>query len=249
MLNYSRNKDVAVLDGAPEQTVQAAYQKLVSIHQFLFPHIESTLLTLRKNGSGNTPVVSFESAACRDTHDVLTLRYSRTAAQSIRVEHFMGRDEVCSPRDVEMHRHPAIEIRITPEYFVMELVVSGDAWYDQQNLMGKLSVDRHRQHFYELIQELDGDYYLGFWSGVDLSDMHIYEEIMKYPRVLNEWLSTFSPEKDNFRLGVWYKNDSEHLSDENLPDELLHQIKSLIPIYEFLLWTSENNYREFFTKA
>ena len=136
-------------------------------------------------------------------------------------------------------------MRLSDSCFTVEFIISPDAWYDQQNAQGKLTVARHRSEFYSLLQKLSEAHYMGFWQGTHLSDMHLNGKFFPHPRILNEWMSTFHPHADWFRIGKHYILDDESLSSEAIVAELIEQFELLYPIYKFFLWTSGNNFREF----
>ena len=50
----------------------------------------------------------------------------------------MGKESGAQTGDVDTYRHPVIELRLTPDQFAIELILSPYAWLDQQNLIGKL---------------------------------------------------------------------------------------------------------------
>lgn len=177
--------------------------------------------------------------------EVLTVTYMRRREHAVMVEKLMGRDEVASLKNVQPRFHTVIEMRLTATGFTVELLMSPDAWYDQQNLVGKLSIPRHKQEFYDILQKLDDVHCMGFWRGIHLSDMHLDAKYFQYPRIMNEWLSTFTPTKDWLRLGVWYQIDADEMSDETIVTELVKQIEQLYRIYDFSIWTTDNSFRDF----
>ena len=128
----------------------------------------------------------------------------------------------------------------------VELLMAPDAWWDQQNLLGKLSVIRHKQDFYASLKNFGGNYRLGFWKGVHLSEMHLKAAHFQHIRIIDEWMSTFQANADWFRLGIWYDFDSEFLEEDHIVDELMKQIRLLYSLYMDIRWSSDNNFREFY---
>jgi hypothetical protein len=189
--------------------------------------------------------ISRLSVSCREPGQALSLQYWRSGTQAEVVERMMGRD-IYSREDIEVNRHPVIEMRIAPDHFALELILTPDARIDQQNLAGKLKVERHRRTFFQLLQRLGGDYRMGFWQGIELGEMHLQADQFRWIQVLDEWISTFSPGTDYFRVGVWYDPDDEVLSDERIVPELVEHFKTLHSLYVYLLWTSDNNFRSFY---
>jgi hypothetical protein len=176
----------------------------------------------------------------------LCVGYLRTRAQMVSVERLMGREEIANLETVEAHRHPVIELRLTKDYFVLELLLSRDAWWDQENLMGKVSIARHRQDFFVLLRTFERHFRMGFWQGQHLSEMHLTAPYFYHTSIMTEWLSTFQPGSDWFRLGIWYPVDSEQLDSGQIVNEIMHQIRPLYDFYEFIRWTSDNSFRDFY---
>jgi hypothetical protein len=176
----------------------------------------------------------------------LCVAYMRQRGQAVTVERLMGREEVASVHTIDTRRHPVIEIRLGSDGLALELIMSPDAWLDQQNLVGKLRVGRHRQEFYTLLKDLSSAYCMGFWHGTHLSDMHLTAYQFQHPRIMDEWMSTFQPGADWWRIGVWFAYEDEMLDEQQIVWTLLKEIKLLYALYENLAWTSDNNFREFF---
>lgn len=231
-------------DQQDKAAVQAAHQQLSALHQQIRAHLRSQSLDLHLMVP-ESKVVQFSSVSDRETEEVMTVAYTRTPSQAVTVERLMGREEVASVNTVDVRRHPAIELRLTREGFSIELILSPAAWWDQQNLVGKLTVDRHRQEFYELLQGCE-EYTMGFWQGVHHSDLSLHSKFFPHARIMDEWLSTFQPAADWFRLGIWYELDAPELEEALVTEEMLKHLRMLHTIYQHLLWTSDNNFRDFY---
>lgn len=224
--------------------LQTIHKKMNELHervsgQFPMHNLDLHLL------DANSPV-SFRSVATVNASGVLSLQYLRSPSQALTVERLMGREEVATLKNLAAQRHPVIEIRLMPEKLALEFILSPDAWYDQQNLAGKITVPRHRQTFYGLLRQFKSTYRMGFWQGTHLSNMHLTAAQFQHPRIMKEWMSTFEPTFDWFRLGVWYDLDDDLLTSESIVKELIEQIKVIYDVYEFFLWTSDNNFRDFY---
>lgn len=195
-------------------------------------------------------LISSRSAGCTGSIEGLALRYFRSREQAQLVERLMGRDSGSSfhPK-VDVMRHPVIELRLTQTQFAVELIVPHSAWLDQQNLIGKLAVQRHRQSLRSLITQTPSDFCIGFWSGTEVDDMHLTAAQAARGKVLEDWLSTFQDGQDNLRVGVWYPTDDAALSVTNIVTELTRRVGALYNLYTFLLWTSNNDFRTFYLKA
>ena len=251
MAYFVRSYHTLVEDATPSTishtpALQDMQNHFINLHKLVYSQVRTLNMDLHVYRTPANAIVNLESVATMRPGGVMSISYTRSGSQAAVVERLMGREEVASAADFEPRRHPVIEMRISPEHFVVELVLSPDAWWDQQNLVGKLSIARHRQDFYKLLRTLPEEYCLGFWRGIHLSDMHLGAIQFHRTQVLNEWLSTFEPGKDWFRVGLWYTPETASLGSESIATELVQQCKLLYSIYENLLWTSSNNFRNFY---
>jgi hypothetical protein len=234
------------IDGLRDSsTLNPARNELQALHKAIYEQLRLNNIDLNLIHS-ETVTVQEDSVSDVKPRNVLSVVYLRTRGQAVQVERLMGREEVANINSVEARRHPVIELRLSPEHFTVELLLSPDAWWDQQNLMGKLMVQRYKQDFYGILQGFDSRYCMGFWRGTRLSEMHLSAKHFRHPRIMEEWISTFQPSADWFRLGTWYSLDEDTL-EENAVAEIAKQIRSLYQLYQHILWTSDNNFREFFT--
>jgi hypothetical protein len=202
--------------------------------------IELSIITAPEQAVQSVSVSDLEAT------NVLTVAYLRNRGQALNVERLMGREELANTQNIEARRHVVIEMRLSPAGFAIELLLSPDAWWDQENLVGKLSIARHKQDFYTILRALPFQYCLGFWKGHHLSDMHLKAAHFQHPRIMNEWMSTFQPGADWFRLGIWYGFDDVVLEEEQIIAELIRQIRRLYELYKYIAWSSDNNFREFY---
>jgi hypothetical protein len=173
--------------------------------------------------------------------------YLRTKGEAVTVERLMGREEVANVNAIDAHRHPVIELRLSQDGLALELLLSPDAWWDQQNLLGKMTVARHRQDFYLMLRNFSSRYCMGFWNGTHLSEMHLTANQFQHPRIMEEWMSTFEPGADWWRLGIWYAYEDAALDESAIVQEMMKQIRLLYSVYDYIRWTSDNNYREFYS--
>lgn len=225
--------------------LQAAAQRLSQLHQRLYAQMRMYNLDLHLITPEQAAVVA-ASVSTVENGRALCVAYLRTRGQAVTVERLMGREEVASMHAVDAHRHPVIELRVTATALALELILSPDAWWDQQNLLGKLKVARHRQEFYLLLRDLTVAYRMGFWEGTHLSEMHLTAHQFQHPRIMDEWMSTFEPGADWWRVGIWYPFDDDGLQEGRIVDELVPHVRRLYAMYEHLRWTSDNNFREFY---
>lgn len=231
-------------DASAEQ-MDALHARMRTLHETLYPRMRANNLDLHLYPESAKGALHTQSVADVKTQQTVLLAYLRDPVHAVTVERLMGREEVASEKGIEIHRHPVIELRLTPEHFVVEFLISPDAWWDQQNLAGRLTVDRHRDELYQQLRQMP-HVRLGFWQGVHLSDMHMDSTRFHRTALLTEWLSTFEPGKDWFRLGKWYTPEDESLAEETIFDELLTQIKNLYVVYIQMLWHGDNNFRDFY---
>lgn len=236
------HQDVDML--APEQ-VDAITARLCELHEGILANLQQQSIGLHTwNEERCVPWIG--TAGTVDPHQSIVMPYLRHKTQAVTVERLLGREEVATHKTIEVRRHPVIEVRLSPDWFAIELLMSPDAWWDQQNLVGKLSIARHRQAIYSLLKALDAGYNLGFWRGEHLSEMHLTAAQFQHPRVMDEWMSTFEPGSDWFRLGIWYDYEDDALSEATIAETIWRHLRLLYPLYEQFLWTSDNNFRDFY---
>jgi hypothetical protein len=227
--------------------LQHVYSKFFDLHTAIHPRVRNHNLDLHPRWQ-KTSIISRESAACLGTDSSLVLTYFRSREQAEMVEKLMGKEHITETSNVDTYRHPVIELRLTPNEFAVELILSPYAWWDQQNLIGKLELSQHRTAFRALLRQLPTDYRFGFWNGIHLSDMHLTAGELLRGRVLEEWMDTFADGQDWLRVGKWYSPEDPALDSSCVLPEIFDTIKSLHSLYTFLLWTSNNNFHNFYEK-
>ncbi len=227
--------------------LQAAQGKLVTLHEALLPRVRNHNLDLHPRPQ-KSALVCTETASTVTAKDAITLTYLRSLEQAAAIERLMGKDRGEVLGNVEMNRHPVIELRWTAEAFAIELIVSPYAWWDQQNLVGKLELEQHRSQFRRILSAFDADYRFGFWSGVNLDEMHLTVRQLLQGRVLDEWINTFADGQDWLRVGKWFDAQDPILETHHFTAAAFEVIKSLNTLYEFILWTSNNNFHSFYEK-
>lgn len=221
-------------------------QKMRALHHALHRQLRLANYELVSGSEVETVPLVGQSVTTPEATAALAIPYRRPGGEAVTVERLMGREETASHAHIEARRHPAIELRLTPQHLVIELVLSPEAWWDQENLVGKLSVLRHRQDFYRQLRQLAPEYRLGFWSGIDLSEMCLSPPQFARDAVLNEWMATFMPGKDWLRVGRWYPSHDDKLDAASIHQELFKQVGVLYTLYQEVLWTGNNNFREFY---
>ena len=159
---YFTRHDHDTLASLPTRDAQEVYDKFGELHRTLYRRMRDHNYDLHPHWNKATADLN-RSASCSGEIIGLSLPYLRSKEQGVLVERLMGRDGVDLSGDI--YRHPVIELRITPENFAIELIMSPLSWWDQRNLIGKLSVARHRETLRGILQRMDGDYRFGFWDG------------------------------------------------------------------------------------
>ncbi|MFN8373027.1 MAG: hypothetical protein U0694_09140 [Anaerolineae bacterium] len=239
MLQINTHQYQVVNDASETQGIA---EKLHNVHNQLYRQLRSYGINLHPNF---TQAISFQSISDPFAQDVVALRYFRGSGEAQAVERMMADGHEYEPTH---DCHPAIEIRVTPTHFAIELIIAPSAWWDQQNLVGKLTVERQRSDFYRLLRQMSCEVQLGFWQGTELSDMHLSTCDIYNPRILGEWMNTFAEGQDWVRAGVWYDLNDPALSDENLASEVFQRICELYKLYNFIVWTSDNDFRSVYRK-
>ncbi len=251
---YFTQDDLHALNDAKGQppevgtALQGVYDKFRRLHTYLqaeFPKHDIFLDTYQSSRNA----VGVQSCASSSSGGLLTAVYYRGETKAIVVERLMGWEIPGDNPTVDARRHPVIELRLTPSHYTIELLLTPDAWWDQRNLVGKLSVQRHSETFYNKLRDLDGEVCMGFWSGATLRDMHITVQQVPWVKILTEWMNTFEAGKDFFRIGRWYTPDDHAIAADTITAETLRQVRALYALYSQILWSSDNNFHSFFKGA
>jgi hypothetical protein len=253
-MSYYFQGDHVALEGNCGQSIntsadlQNAYSKFFDLHTAIHPRVRNHNLDLHPRWQKSS-IISRESAACLEQSSTLVLTYFRSREQAELVERKMGKEAANQTGEVDTYRHPVIELRLTPDHFAIELILSPYAWLDQQNLIGKLELSHHRTAFRNLLRTLPGDYRFGFWNGVHLGDMNLgVADLLRGGRILDEWMDTFADGQDWLRVGKWYAPEDPALDASNILPEIFNTVKSLHSLYNFVLWSSNNNFSDFYEK-
>ncbi|MAS37078.1 MAG: hypothetical protein CL610_23970 [Anaerolineaceae bacterium] len=224
------------------------YQKFLNLHDNLRDKLRCQDYDLHGHPQKARALSTVSTTATAEPNQTLSLAYFRPYEQARMVESQMGLEINPGETGIEPQRHPVIELRLAPDYFAIELVVSPNAWWDQINFISKIDLQRHRETLRRTLYRLDADYRFGFWGGENLSDMHLTIWQLLHGRVLDEWMDTFADSQDWLRLGVWYEPESPQLSADYIIHEAATRIGELYKLYDFMLWTSNNDYHQFYQK-
>lgn len=221
---------------------------LTQLHRVLYDRIRAQSWDLYPYWESDRIVARASAAGGLDTN-VYALVYLRSEEQARMVEENMGvESRARGYTGIRASRHPVIEVREAADHFAVELIISPDAWWDQQNVIGKLELERHRVGLRSLLQGMKPDYCFGFWGGTHLSDMHLTSWQLVQGNILSEWLGTFADGQDYLRFGVWYDRNDPALAPESFVTEVYGRLADLYALYEFLVWTGNNNFRGFYEK-
>lgn len=243
-MGYFSHDDIQALNSKNVSEKERLQKHFLALHKKVYDYIQNNNYDLNIINP-NKSAVHNQTVSQQEPEDVLVVQYLRKRGQAVAIEKLMGREGVASVNNIIIKLHLIIELRLTSSGFAIELIASPDAWFDQQNLQGKLSVTRHRHEFYSTLMKLDEQYCMGFWQGAHLSDMHLSGKYFPHARILDEWMGTFHPNADWFRVGMWYDLDDEAIASDMIVKTLTTQIDHLYPLYQYFLWTSNNNFREF----
>ena len=226
----------------------SAHDRFMNLHLALKDEIRKRDWDLHPHWKKSRIITNTSAASNQESNNSVVLSYLRTFEQAKLVENLMGIEGSTGNHEVLPVRHPVIELRLTPDHFAIELILSPSAWWDQQNFIGKFDIERQRQTLRNLLSQMGDDYRFGFWEGADLSDMHLTGWQLMQGRIMNEWMTTFADGQDWLRFGMWYDPDCARLSADCIINEAVSRIGELYNLYDFLLWTSNNNYHDFYLK-
>lgn len=225
-----------------------AHDKFMGLHQALRDQIRMRDWDLHPHWKKSRIISNASCTTNNDPDNILVLSYFRSFEQAKLVENLMGIDQTTSQREVHPYRHPVIELRLAPDHFAIELILSPYAWWDQQNFIGKFDLERQRQTLRDMLAEMGDEYRFGFWGGTEMNDMHLTSWQLLQGRILDEWMATFADGQDWMRFGMWYEPECDRLDDDTIVQETIARIGELYNFYDFLLWTSNNNYHDFYHK-
>jgi hypothetical protein len=246
--SYFSSDDCAAFASNNQSDVQGVHEKFQELHRAIHRRMRDHSWDLHPHWNRSEAISSYTLAG-GTSFAGLAMPFTRSREQAVLVERLMGRDSFGPLGQVDIHRHPVIELRLTENHFAIELIVSGASWLDQQNLIGKLEVPRHRQSLRSLIQSLPSDTMIGFWSGIEVDEMHLTAAHLTRGSVLDQWIGTFQDVHDCLRIGAWYQPQDSVLSVGGILTEVSRRINSLYNVYDFVRWTSNNDFRTFYGKG
>lgn len=249
MSYFSSNDPVfTAFDNEFQYNTGESYDTLFNLHAALYDRLRVNDWDLHPHPKKSSLITKNSATTGEAEAAVLTLSYFRSPQHTQTVESLMGIDTNHCADAGETFRHPVIELRLSPNYFAIELVLSPFAWWDQQNLVGKLEFDHHRDTLHHIIRHMSSEYYFGFWHGTHMKDMHLTTWELSHRRVFDEWMNTFAEGQDWLRIGMWYTPDDPALNAMNISNEATQRIGELYNLYDFMLWSSNNNFISFYEK-
>lgn len=254
MTYFSREDHTAVLAFAMgsahgSHNVERLHRRMSDIHRKLQARFKTHGISLSTCQNIPGGVSQHSAASPFDDEEVMTITYMRPHGDATTVERMMGREGVNLDAEIEPRRHPVIELRISPEYFAIELIIGPDAWHDQRNFSGKMTVAEHQQGFFRLLANMDPDYVVGFWSGIYPDDqMYLTTSQLPPLRIFNEFMSTFAAGRDYLRIGRWYEAGDDALDEDGIVNEVFSRVRDLYTLYDFALWSSNNNFQTFYQR-
>jgi len=215
-----------------ESTITTSDQ-LGQLHSALYAHIRKVNLHLQ----AVNPSQTLTSVYPQPTP---TISYIRPRAEAQTVERLIG---LSHGRGLEMKHHPVIELRLNEDWLTLELVLNPEAWYDQRNWLGKLTVRRYRDEFRELIATFPPQLRIGSWQGIAPTDRYLTSAQLRIPPVFEAWMGTYCDGRDWLRVGAWIPT-AEITSD--IEDELFKHAQALYRLHQYIAWTGRNDFYSLF---
>ncbi|MFW6116745.1 MAG: hypothetical protein ACOC6F_03365 [bacterium] len=223
---------------------QRVRDKLLVLHDVLYPEIKRRGWDLHPHWHPPN-IVSTWFIGRIQTIQFMKLRYLRSKDEVRKVEQMMGLPRPLDRAETQYTKHPMVDVRIDNQYLAIELLLTDQAWWDAQNFKRKVEQhERERTEFISLLRTMGDDYIFGGWP-----DSKEPELVTKAPDLANEdklldWLARFRPGYNWLRLGSWYRDCNDgRLSTERIAEEIIMRFGELYPVYEFLLWRPDNDFR------
>jgi len=218
--------------------------KFLELHRVLYPEIRRRGWDLHPHWHRPNIVSTWYIGRVEQIW-FMKLRYLRSYKQVKLVESMMGVPRPLDYTETLYTKHPMMDVRIDSQFLAIELLVTEWAWWDAQNFKAK--VERHEVHRNEFVRILEGlgnDYVFGGWPDTSKPELLTTAADLADEERLLEWLAEFEPGRDWLRLGIWYSDPEDYrLTRGRIVDEIIHRFGQLYPVYKFLLWDPDNDFR------
>ncbi len=228
-----------------DQQRKRVRDKFLALHEALYPEMQQRGWDLHPHWHAPN-IVSTWAIGRVEQIWFMKLRYLRSRQDVKRLETLMGVPAPLDYAETQYTKHPMLDVRIDSRFVAVELLVTEWAWWDAQNFKRKLGHDAaERERFFEMLRGLGRDFVFGGWPDSRKPELITNAADLAEEAALSAWLNRFEPGLDWLRLGVWYPGpDDFRLTTGHFAAEVLHRFEQLYPVYQFLLWTPRNNYRQ-----
>lgn len=231
------------IDGERERV----HNKLVGLHKLLFPEIRKRKWDLHPHWMSQWLVSASRISPATARIEFMTLRYSKPEATIKLMKQQLFEDFG------HFYANAMLDTRIDSESFSVELLVSEKAWVDAQNLQARLqNGNAAKNHFRTMLAELGADYSLILSQFVRQDGRPLgYQQVLraKASRLVNTGvlmatMAKYRPGGHDLRFGIQYKRDDKRLRADTIVTEVLRRFEQLYPLYAFLSWSPENDFRK-----
>lgn len=221
--------------------------KLVFLHKQVYPEIGRRRWELHPHWMSQWLISASRISPATPRIDFMMLRYSKPE-KLIKLMKQQLIDDFG-----HFYANAMLAARIDKDGFAVELLVSEKAWVDGQNLKARLQDGaKERTRFCDLLAELGGEHSLSLAQFVRAEDRPTaYEQVLRAKAsrlvslgVLNATVEKYRPGGHDLRLGIRYAPGDRRLAADQIVSQLVLRLEQLYPIYAFLSWSPQNNYRK-----
>lgn len=223
---------------------QAVRDKFLALHDVLYPEIKRRGWDLHSHWHPPNIVSTWYIGRIQNIQ-FIKLRYLRSKDEVRKIEEMMGLPRPLDRAETQYTKHPMIDIRMDSQYLAIELLLTDQAWWDAQNFKRKVEQhERERGELVRLLRGLGDDYIFGGWPDSRQPELNTTAPDLADEDELLDWLSRYRPGYDWLRLGIWYNDCKDpRLTTERIAEEAITRFGQLYPVYEFLLWRPDNDFR------
>jgi hypothetical protein len=232
-------------DKAYDKRRQRVRDKFLALHQAIFPEMQHRGWDLHPHWHAPN-IVSTWYIGRVGRISFMKLRYLRSRQDVKRLGNLMGVPAPLDHAETQYTKHPMLDVRVDGRFIAIELLVTEWAWWDAQNFKNKIEGHpAERARFISLLRDLGDDYMFGGWPDTRSPQLVTTAADLADKDKLLSWMAGFEPGVDWLRLGIWYMQDDEfRLTTGEIAAEVLLRFEQLYPVYEFLLWRPENDFRQ-----